>query len=61
MSEKENFLQTVTLTLSDGRKLVYSGRVQLNKEEEGLARIVGVVFSPPIPLPEGYHLEDLPK
>lgn len=52
-------MQTVTLVLDDGRRLTYTGPVQLPAEEIAAARVVGIVFGLPQALPPGCAWETL--
>ena len=47
------FLQTVTLVLADGRHLNYTGQFQIDPAEIETLRVVEVLLSEPIPLPPG--------
>lgn len=50
-------IQTVTLVLADGRRVTYSGRVQLDPLP--LPRVVEIIVSRPVPLPAGAAWETL--
>ena len=50
-----NQYQTVTLTLSDGRKLNFSGRAAIDVGDEDKLKVVGIEFSKPRPLPQGMN------
>lgn len=54
-------IQSVKITLSDGRELIYSGPVQVSVDEvsKGEVRIRSVIFSPPRKMPDGAHFEDI--
>lgn len=56
MSER---MQTVTLVLADGRRLHFSGRYQLDPATLGTLKLVEVMVSEPVPLPEGCCFEAL--
>lgn len=45
--------QTVTLTLSDGRKLNFSGRAAIDVSDQDKLKVVGIEFSKPKLLPQG--------
>lgn len=51
MSEPSRFYQTVTLVTSDGRRLTYTGRSQMDQINP--PRIVEVIASTSKPLPAG--------
>lgn len=51
--------QTVVLTFSDGRTASFTGKAAITEKDLELT-VVDVAFTPPRPVPEGYHLEELP-
>ena len=55
-----DYYQTITLVLTDGRRLNYSGRQQITDEDE--CRVLEIIVSKGKPLPPGLvfdRLEDL--
>ncbi len=52
-------IQAVTLALADGRRLHFTGRYQLAPGALETMRVVDVVVSEAIPLPEGCRIETM--
>lgn len=50
--------QTVILTLTDGRRVKYTGRAQIDPDD-GDARVVGIEITRPVPLPDGCKWDDI--
>lgn len=58
----EQMIQVVMLELFDGRRLFYSGPVQLEDvDQENPPRVTRVAFMPPMPLPAGVEIGPIPK
>lgn len=51
MSEK--MIQSVTITLADGRAGSFTGRVLVSDDDDGKVMIASVTFASPRPLPDG--------
>jgi hypothetical protein len=51
-------IQSVFITLDDGRRLQFSGPAAIWPDDPP-ARIVDVKFGQPMPLPEGCHIETI--
>ena len=49
--------QTVTLVLSDGRRVTYTGRAQIGVDES--VKVVDIIVSVPKPLPSGMTWDQL--
>lgn len=54
-----NKMQTITLTLNDGRKITFTGKAFFDQESTEELTIVDIKFSEPIELPEGYYFSEL--
>ena len=47
----DSLYQTITLVLSDGRRFIYTGRVQIDPDEP--LRVTSIEVTRPRPLPDG--------
>lgn len=54
---KDDLAQSVIITLVNGKRLVFSGPVQVDPEDENQG-ILSVKFTDPLPLPEGGYWRD---
>jgi len=54
----EGEYQTVTILLSNGQEGQFTGKVLIRPEEREGLRVIGVAFSHPMKLPDGYEFEE---
>lgn len=52
-------MQAIIITLSDGRKGMFTGPVLVKPGDEALLKIASIQFVPPQPLPEGCKFEEI--
>ena len=53
--------QSVTITLSNGKKGTFTGKVLVDKEDEGMVKVLQVDFFEPQDLPAGAYFEEINK
>lgn len=58
---KDEKMQSVIVTLSDGRRGVFSGNSFVTaKDRKKGVKVTNITFFPPKPLPTGYSFENVP-
>lgn len=53
MDQGNELYQNVILVMADGRKLEFTGKVQLDTEKEEDRKVVDILITKPAPLPNG--------
>lgn len=57
--EKKDLIQTIVITLSNGKKGAFTGKCLVDDEDEGKVSIIDIQFTKPKCLPNGFEFMEL--